>query len=491
MMEHSPNNIIKIRLFTALISLLLSTFAFYSDDIINRDGILYMDMAAAFLQGGLTETARLYDWPFFSIIVAYLHKLTGLPLEISAGVLNSLFFVLLTDTLILICNKILPNSRQLVIAAVFILCFQVINDYRDFIIRDIGYWALCSLTLYRFILFLEAPSIKNATIWQLVAVISILFRIEGIVILLGLPLYLFATQHPKLAIKHSLQLSYLLIIAAFITSIVIASQSGLTNGFGKLSTVSSYINPNNFVAPLNSKTLVLANQVLNKYSKEYGGLILISGLLIMLLYKLIKALSFGYIFLYVASWWQSRNNQAFPYQWLLTYFTAINLLILIVFLFKQYFMVTRYSVITLIGLLLLLLPKICHFLEHAWLSKNRIYISITGLILLICLVDSFTQSNSKFFIKNTALWASQNLPANSTVLTDDEFIHYYFNTLTPMAVLSKKKNLKHYQKYDYLTVVVKRRNTTLKNSLKNMNIEPFYCQENKRGDQACVYKISP
>ena len=96
----NSNTLFKIRAFTALASLLLSVFAYYSNDIINNDGILYMNMAEAFLQGGLAETVKLFNWPFFSILVASIHQLTSLPLETSANILNALLFVLLLDTLI-------------------------------------------------------------------------------------------------------------------------------------------------------------------------------------------------------------------------------------------------------------------------------------------------------------------------------------------------------------------------------------------------------
>ncbi|MDH5358574.1 MAG: hypothetical protein OEY48_00870 [Gammaproteobacteria bacterium] len=491
MMEHSLNSVIKIRIFTALISLFLSTFAYYSDDIINRDGILYMDMAAAFLQGGLTETAKLYDWPFFSIIVAYLHKLTTLPLQISAGVLNSLLFILLTDTLILISNKTLPNSRQLAFAALFILCFQMLNEYREFIIRDIGYWAFCSLALYRFMVFLESPSLKNASIWQLVAIVAVLFRIEGVVLLLGLPLYLFATQHPKIALKQGLQLSYLLLICAVIASVLTIGQSGLTHAFSKISSVSYYIDTSNFVTSLSNKTDILADQILNKYSERYSALILVSGLITMLFYKLINALSIGYVGLYLFSWWQNKNYSSFPYQRLLAYFTALNLVILLAFLFKEYFISTRYSVMALLGLLLLILPAICRGIEYAWLSKNRIYITVVSVILLVGLVDGLTQSNSKSYIKNTAISASQDLPGYSKVLTDDKFIDYYFRTHKSTSEISQEENLNNYQNYNYMIVVEKRRNVALKDSLKSMAIEPVHAQENKRGDRATIYRIIP
>ncbi len=273
------NDITKIRIITALASLFLSFIAVYFDDLINDDGILYINTAKAFLTGGLEETSKLYDWPFYSIILAYLHKITTMSLETNAYFLNGLLFILLNDTLIRISNKILPNKKQLLIAALFIICFQPINEYRDFIVRDVGYWAFISLSLYYFMLYLETPTIKIATIWQLVAIIAFLFRIEGI-LLLGLPLFLISLQKPAAGIKRALLLNYLF-LACLPLFVLIALNSFSSNlAFKKINiALSLYTSTENFLTQLNDNTSIIKTQILNKYSEQYASLLLISGLI--------------------------------------------------------------------------------------------------------------------------------------------------------------------------------------------------------------------
>jgi len=500
----SNHSLFKIRAFTALASLLLSIFAYYSNDIINNDGILYMNMAEAYLQGGLEETVKLFNWPFFSIVVAYIHKLTSLPLEISAYTLNALLFVVLIDTLILISNKIQLNSQQLVIAAILFICFQSFNEYRDFIIRDFGYWAFTALTLYRFILFLEKPTLVNASFWQLFAFVAVLFRVEGITILLGLPLYLFIYHSPKIALKQSLKLNYLFIFGIIATAALAIEMSGFTAAFSKITTISNYIDPEIFLASFKEKTSIIESQVLNQYSAKYSAFILSSGLIFMLFYKVIKAMSLGYLGLFLFSWWQKQKIEVMPYRSLILYFTALNLVILLAFLFHEYFMSRRYSMVTLISLLLLMLPRLTSIIAQAWTSRNKWLLSIIGLILLIGLVDGITQSRSKTYIKDTAIWASQNLPENSTVITDDKIIQYYYQSHQPKATLSKvfvgpysSDNYQHlfnrikkdYLAYDYLIIVEKRNNKKIKPILAEMELEAIYSQETKHHHKASVYKI--
>ena len=484
----TPNDITKIRIFTALASILLSFIAVYFDDLINADGVLYINMADAFLKGGLEETAKLHNWPFFPIILAYLHKLTTLPFETNAYLLNGLLFALLNDTLIRISHKILPNKNQLLIAALFIICFQPINEYRDFIIRDIGYWTFASLSLYYFMRYLETPTIKIATIWQLVTITAVLFRVEGVVILLGLPLFLFVAQRPSQGLKRTLLLNYLFIISLPPVIIMALGSFSSHGAFNKIDALSFYTNFDNLANQLHDSVEVIRTQVLNKYSEQYAELILASGLLFMLFYKLLKALNLGYIVLYLISWRQQKQTDTPSNLNLLYYFSILNVFVLTVFVLQQYFITTRYTVMALIGFLLLMLPILCRYLETAWFEKKRSIIIFAGTILFFNLADSIIQSNSKTYIKKTAIWAAENLPQGSKVLTDETIIQYYAKAHKSSTNISAEK-LKNYPHYDYMIVVKKKKDMDKGRFSNKKKFMQVYSQKNKKGDSANIYKI--
>ena len=178
--------------------------------------------------------------------------------------------------------------------------------------------------------------------------------------------------------------------------------------------------------------------------------------------------------------------------------------ILLAFLFHEYFMSRRYAMVTLISLLLLMLPRLTDLISQAWTSRNKGLLAVICIILLIGLVDGIHQSRSKAYIKETAIWASQNLPENSTVITDDRIIQYYYQSHQPKAALSKvwvdsyhndayqnsfNQIEKNYLNYDYLIVVEKRKNKKIKQLLATMKLEQIYSQETKRQNKASVYKI--
>lgn len=483
----TPTDITRIRIFTALASLLLSLMAVYFDDLINRDGILYIDTASAYLQGGLDEASKLYNWPFFSIIIAYSHKLTTLPLQTNAYFITILLFALLNDTLVRISHKLLPNKKQMFIAALFLLCFQPINEYRDFIVRDIGYWAFASLSLYYLILFIETPTLKTATLWQLIAIAAVLFRLEGVLLLLGLPLFLFVIQKPSDGLKHYLLLNCFFIVILPLTLLIALSSFSPHAAFNKINSVSYYTNIDGFLTTLNESVLVLKTKVLNKYSEDYASLILVSGLMVMLFYKLLKALGMGYIVIYLTSWQQKTPIKPTTTRTLLYYFLTLNILILVAFVLHQYFLTTRYTVLALITLLLLMLPTLCNFLEKSWATKNRPILFISGFILFFSLADSIIQSSSKAYIKNTAIWAAENLPKESKILTESNTIRYYAKAHDASTKISVGK-LKSHKLYDY-TIAIKKKKYIYNNPFfSNKNLTPIYSQKNKKGDSATIYK---
>ena len=508
-------NITRVRIFTALASLLLSLQAVYFDDIINRDGIMYLQQVEAYLTGGLASAKLIYDWPVFSIIVAWVHKITTLPIEAAGFLTNSLLFIILTDAIILISGLLVKSQKQLTIAAVLVLCFIPINEYRDFILRDPGYWAFSSLALYQFMLFTLSPSYKTASLWQVFIIIAVLFRIEGAVVLFALPFFLFFIHPLTVAIGLFFQSLYLALSTAVIAVLFLASQTDLNDAFGKLGSISAFINLDMYTLLLNQYSTVIEQQILNQYSSDYATLILISGLLAMLAYKLLKTFSISYLLIYFVASSKALQAHQPKLQKLLLYFFFVNIFILSIFLFKEYFVSSRYAVLALISLLLLVMYPLCHGIEHLFFSKKKVLLSIVGLSLFYNVADTTTLSSSKTYIKETALWAAHHLPDNSLVMTDDEFMLYYFNREKPASTLCVKKifqqtdflteynhkmpyldgpcskeNSDKYQSYDYVIVVEKERHPKLIAFLKTLELERIFYQENERlNDSASVYKV--
>jgi len=514
-MQQSNLDITRIRFFTAFASLLLSLQAVYFDDIINRDGIMYLQMSEAYLSGGLAATKLIFDWPFFSILVAWFHQITSIDLELSALIINSLFFILLTDTLVRISSLILENRQQLFIAALLVLCFSTINEYRDFIMRDFGYWAFCSLALYHFMLFSETTKLRHANLWQAYILIAVLFRIEGSIILLTLPFFNFFRHGLGSGFYHFLKSTSLVILSGFAGILLFLSQSDIPTAFGKLASISAYLNIDGYISKITDSSSFLAENILNKFSEDYAALILVAGLLSMMLFKLAKTFSLSYIIVYAISVQAkaiSASEKQSNYQKLLLYFFIVNLIILTVFLFHQYFLSSRYLGMALISLLLLLMSQMCHGITHLWQQERYFPLGIIVFSLFYSVADTAIMSTTKTYIKDTALWAAHNLPANSKVMTDDEFIMYYFerdnesSSLCVRPISHEKTFMSEHSTqfihkpckapkteklnyFDYVVLVEKKRYHEYIAYLETLELELLYRANSKKGDRASVYRV--
>ncbi|MFK8066915.1 MAG: hypothetical protein AB8D52_01570 [Gammaproteobacteria bacterium] len=484
----------KIRIFTALFSLILSVIAYYFDDLINNDGILYMQAAQAYLKGGFSASAEIYPWPFFSVIVAFIHQLSGFTLEVSAYILNTFLFVLLTDVLVQLSKKLLVDDRQLFVAVLLILCFFTLNEYRHYIIRDIGYWAFCCWALFRFIEFIEKSSLKNFIYWQFTILISILFRLDGLVIFLGLPVYLLVISSSKYMPERGFRPNYKFIFSLTLISTLLIGTALVTTLVDTVDIYNSYTNTGEgkrFLALFENKVSIIETQILNKYSADYSVLVLVSGLIMMMVYKLIKGMSISYLGVYLVSWMQQQKIAPNKYRSLLLYFIGLNILLLLTVLFHRYFVSQRHAIIVSIGILLLMLPRLTTFIQQIWESRNKKWQLVIAALLLINLIDGVTQTNSKSYIKDTAVWASENLTGSMMALTDDRAIEYYYNNQTSSVKLIRDKNIDLYQRYAYLILIEKYNDEERRSSLKTMNLDPIFNLGNSRGDKATVYKVLP
>lgn len=479
----------QIRLVTAVISLFLSLAAYYFDDIINRDGVMYMEMVEAYISGGLNAMANIYDWGFFTLLVAWLSELFSSPIEFTASALNSIMFVIFTDALLLISRLLLPNLRQLAIAAVLILAFFSTNDYRDFIIRDIGYWAFTTLALYHLIRYQSNFTVFHAMSWQIAISIAVLFRIEGVVLLGLLPLFVFYSQPLRSAARNWIKLNSLVLPSLVILSAIVVGQEGWVEAFGKFSDYHAYLNTEALALKADQKLAIMEEKILTPFSAEYSALILYSGLLVMLAFKLLEGLSIGYLILLGFAWWQNRQRIAVPHHHLIAWFFVLNLIILMAFVFRQYFVVSRYCLMAVVSLFLLVLPYLTRLIEETWLSRRRWWLALFTFIVLAGLIDTFHSTNSKAYIKNTAIWAAHELQAEDRLLTDDEFIQYYLKReKTDVSISYRPQKLGNYQNFDYILLVEKRRQADLE-PLSGIRLELVHQEKNRRGNRASVYRV--
>ena len=505
-------NLTQIRVFTAIASLIFSMYAVYFDDIINKDGVLYLKTAELFLSGNMDAAFVSYNWPFYSIIIAFFQKITSIPLELSALILSSIFFVILTDALILISSLIFSVPRQLKISALLILCFMPILDYRDYIIRDPGYWAFVCLALYHFMVFMNSSRIIHATLWQIFMIFAILFRVEGIFLLITVPLFLLLSKNlrEEMVIRK-------LISCFFVPIILLAAIPFFENlSMEKLSKIDSFFNYTslNFIyEKFTFSAEILEHQILNKYSGEYATFILFFGFLSLLIYKIFEGFSISYIVIFLSSFKNSSQLSTNLYRNFLVYFLILNTLIMFVFILKMHFISSRYIVLTSISLFLLLSFYMVTGIERLYLNKNKLLLTIITVCLSYNLLDAATMSRYKSYIKDSSLLSAQKIPEKSIVLVNNMAAFYYLTEKAAhLTVCFKKiekidmkelelkkysckteKNSQSYHKsyidFDYVLLVLKNNSAENPSNSDGFSLEKIIQTKNTKEDKAILYKV--
>lgn len=461
-----------IRLFTAIFSLILSIFAYHASAIINSDGILYIYTIDAFKAGGIAATESLYNWPFFPILTAWLSELTGWNTEFSVKALNSVLFILLTDALVLLSYKSLPNLRQVAIAAILILAFNTLNNYRDFIIRDIGYWAFACYALYQFVLYLEHQKFIQAISWQLLMMIALLFRIEAIVFLAVVPLYLLTSAHFQQKWHALLSLYSISFVFVLFMITVVIWHPETAAAFSKLQQLLVYFDPSIILGEIKSGTEIIEKQIMHPAADEHAARVLIFGLVLTVFWELISGISIAYLILLAMAWFSLKRLQSSSQQRFYIFIVLINILILSIFAIKSQLITTRYCVLGLLFLLLLLLPTLSKYISEKIDYKQKKILAFIGFLLFVSLADTMITTKAKPHLKTVPAWAAQNLPENAKALTTDFRIAYYFNKNrddgTKINLIEKPSNI---NEYDYLIIYLKNDDETTLNKFKSIKFE--------------------
>lgn len=456
------HNFNHFRVTVALISFLLSVLAVVTDDIINADGILYVNMAEAFLGGGLSASAELYNWPFFAILTALVSKLLFIPIEASANIINIAFYVWLTDILLLISHSFLPTFRHTIVAGLLILSFYTLNEYRDFIIRDVGYWALSFLALWQLLKFERTFLTRYLFSWQIIAIMAILFRVEGTVILATMAMYLLLMPNHSISRKLKyIAIAYSMpVVAALSATFFYVLSSGYSAAFGKLNNILYYADVNAFLSDYQENVQYIADHVMAKIAPDQAPLFYNSGLVGMLTSEIIAGLSIGFIVILLMSFLQKTSAPSSSQSKLLLFFLLINFLILTVFIYQKQFMSTRYCMMAILTLFLLLLPRLSHYILIIWDKRWNTSAVIIVLLLIYSVGDAFHQTSTKTYIKKTAAWSAQSLPAGANVITNDHFIKYYFEQnqgASPIKLNTDISSPKKIMTADYLILISKQK----------------------------------
>ncbi len=420
---------IDIRLIAVACSLAITAFTMLVPDTPNDDAYIYVRTAEVFLEDGLGAAFQHFSWASYSVLIGLI-SLMGFSLFTAAYLVNGLFFALLVYAFLSIIKEIDGSPRIMLMAALCILLYPQLNEYRYLIIRDPAYWALTLFSLWQLLLYNKNHKILHALLFCGVLLLAASFRSEALVYLILAPAFLLftkdGTQGRTQRLLQACALSSLLLTWIILTLFGVDILGLLVSFFSVYeSFLNSALNPSE--AEASAIAAVLFGEHASAYSQEYIVVFMAVGMLVILAGNLFNGIGGPFFWLLVYGAYKRcirlERKSVLP---VLAYL-LLNAAILFVFLYVTRYLTSRYAMLFCL-LLALAVPQVLVRIV-AGIQQHRF--APYGMRMLIlffayCGFDSFISfGESKDYVFDSAAWVAERVEADSTVVTNNHAIAYF------------------------------------------------------------------
>jgi hypothetical protein len=404
-------------------SLLLSLIA-RTGSTLNRDGILYVNTAQVFLDEGFGAAKTAFNWPFLSISLALVSKITGLGLENAGYLLNALFMAGACALMVSCAQRRHPEIAWSV--CLMTLALPGLNEYRNELLREFGCWFFIMLSFWLALRWSEKPRWLMALAIQVALGAAGLYRPEALALFPALIAWqIFAA--PKGERWHRLLMLGCLPLAAGIALLALNFSGYLSLG-ERLGGDLSRLNSDRFDA----KAQILASALI-EYARGQARTILLWGSLALVPIKIIQKT--GLLLIPLAFLFFSREVRTtaarFP---LFAWGIAAHLLVLCVFVTDLQFLAGRY-----VGLILLFSAPFVA--TGFWLMIQRYprwRWLMVGLAVALALSNVISTGPGKQHFVDAGHWLASNSKGPSGVYIDSGRTAHHANW--PKIKLADRNN---------------------------------------------------
>ena len=493
----------QVCLIGSLLSLIASILIILQSDVLSYDSLLYLETARTYLNSGLEAAVAVYPWPFLSVIIATLHQVTGLSLPVSGHLLITLLYAAITCCFILLVSNLGGNTRTQLIAAILILIFPTFNDYRDYIIRDPGYWFCVLLSLHQLLRFARQRSFNAALGWVLSIALAVTFRTEALFIAAFAPLALLLPQGSPM--RERLQrtgLIYCLLLV--VSTVVLAGLLTITSvSADKFRLFLEVVNLPQFFGQISDKLATTIDQLSatqpNIYTADDMEAIYLSGLMGLLIITMLHALTTPYLALYI---WQRRSYWVTLCSSQTTLIAAYLVCItayLCLFIYKEQFVTDRFFLLFVLIFMLPLSFTIESLLFRQPADPFAWRKILVGALLLYQLLDSSVSTGtSKAYIASAAQWINDNNPAGAQVISDQEHIGYFAGKSLGKSFKFNALEMVESQRLEAGDIVALRIRHRQKDRMARVNklqhdgiLRPLKTFANQQQDQLVIFTFNP
>lgn len=461
-------------------SLLLSLAAILTNPGLNRDGIFYVETASNFLQDGFEAAPNIVRLAFFPILMALVSKLTGIGLEMTGHLLNSLFLAGACAFLVACAQRRMPE-------AIWPICLVVLalpgpNHYREELLREYGCWFFMMLSFWLALGWSENPRWGSALIVQLALGMAALFRPESLVFFTAFILWQIFEAPREDKIRRVLMIGWIALLGALVILALIA-EGQLANS-GRLGSIQDYFNPEKKMALFEMKAQALAG-ALRPYARDGAGLIVFLGSLAIIPLKFLKQLNLFIIpFLYLFQ--GHRLSTVLSRAPLFAWAFLAHLIVLSAFVIDLQFLAGRYIAV----LSLLAAPFIGFgFWELAkHFPRWKHVMLLVSFAIMVSNAVSF-KPGQPYFIR-AGEWLAMNATEHSRIYVESPRTAYYAGL--PQSLVSDPPNRPGKTdetplgRYDFIVLEVSHSDTDIEPWLTRNKLHVLKRFENSRKDSVII-----
>jgi hypothetical protein len=412
------------RAYLLLAALTVAVFAFIRarNALVNDDGVLYLMLAQRIGDEGLRSVLAMYDRPFYPLLIASIHAVSGLSLSASAGCLDALLAIAMVCCFAQFCCLLYDDRRILPWAALVILAHPKVANYFGFVFRDVGYWTLLLASFCALMRYAASARVVWLVTWALCTLVAAAFRPDALVVgIVASTALVLAPRGSRVAALLRVPFAWLLLIGPVAATVLII---GFERGALDPPVRDALQIPvelwRGIPASFHSAAARYAQTVLNPYSHHAAAYSLAGGLLTILLVKALNTLGPLQCLLLGVAAWRGGLAPASPNRALYAAALLGSLLPAAAFIAYRQFLDTRYVMLAC----LLGLAPVARFLQQmAAASRTRgrgAFAAFVAAAVLVFGVDfALGLDKPKPYLVECANWLRDNLPADSRVFSND------------------------------------------------------------------------
>jgi hypothetical protein len=421
-----------IQLGTLACSVLLSLLALWLNEQPNNDAYTYVRAAEIALRDGIADAYGHYDWAHFSVLIAAVHRLTGMSLFNAANLINTLLFAVISVVFVNLCAALAYSRRAVWLAAAVILLYPHLNEFRPYIIRDTGFLAFMLIGVLQLVWYNQAHRLRHGLGFIAATLIATLFRPEALIFLATMPAALLINHEHAVSLRRAAWLRLNGILASVLVLVLIVFAASPIQITSQLEGFSAIYAPflGNLEQLIGINSTQLNNSLFGEYAAQYvgnyTGWFLLAGLVALLLACIVDSLglavapllAYGLMRRYVSLPQHAAKVLA------ATLLTAF--LILLAFTLLTRFVTTRYTLLLCV-LLLTMLPFIIDRLWSLAAAQGRLSgfgVLMAVLALYSALAAHVSFGASKAHIEAGNAWIVQYTRANAPLITNEFYIAY-------------------------------------------------------------------